>query len=87
MGKEQRNNLVVVPVIKNDLQLIAAIIIVIISNYALFRIFIYLYDKFEYLQTAIGGLLILIVPICFVFAVLIEITMLYESKQQVQKLG
>lgn len=76
---EKKELVPLVPVIKNDFQFIAGVLFVVIFNYGLFRLFIYLHDKFEYFQTAFGGLFVIIVPFCIIFASILEIAMLYES--------
>ncbi len=79
---EEENKIELVPVINSDFQFIIAVLIIFIFNYVLYMLFIYLYNKFEYLQTAFSGLLMIIVPMCFVFAVIFEIAVLYGSKQE-----
>ena len=79
---EEETKKELVPVIKNDFQFIIGVLFIGVFNYAIFMLFIYSYGKFKYLQTAFGGLLMIIVPMCFVFAVIFEIAVLYGSKQE-----
>ena len=70
---------------KKDIQFFLTVLFVVIFNYILFRIFIYLYNKFEYLQMVFSGLLSIVVPICIILSSIIEIALLYESLYKYKK--